>query len=50
MKYESLWGGWCSAIGRGPYGVSLWKAIRKELDTFLLHCSFVVGDARQVKF
>ena len=29
-KYGSLWGGWCFDIGRSPYGVSLWKAIRWE--------------------
>uniref|UniRef100_A0A2N9IA56 Sec23/Sec24 trunk domain-containing protein n=1 Tax=Fagus sylvatica TaxID=28930 RepID=A0A2N9IA56_FAGSY len=49
-KYGSLWGGWCSTIGRGPYGVSLWKAIRNEWDKFSLHCSFVVGDGRKVMF
>uniref|UniRef100_A0A2N9IUQ9 Reverse transcriptase zinc-binding domain-containing protein n=1 Tax=Fagus sylvatica TaxID=28930 RepID=A0A2N9IUQ9_FAGSY len=49
-KYGSLWGGWCSTIGRGPYGVSLWKAIMNEWDKFSLHCSFVVGDGRKVMF
>ena len=28
-KYSGMWGGWCSDIGRGPYGVSLWKFIRQ---------------------
>jgi hypothetical protein len=49
-KYGSLWGGWSSKSGRGPYGVSVWKFIRKGWDAFSLHCSFLVGDGRKVKF
>ena len=49
-KYGSLWGGWSSKSGRGPYGVSVWKSIRKGWDAFSLHCSFLVGDGRKVKF
>ena len=28
-KYGSLWGGWSSKSGKGPYRVSVWKFIRK---------------------
>uniref|UniRef100_A0A2N9J257 Reverse transcriptase domain-containing protein n=1 Tax=Fagus sylvatica TaxID=28930 RepID=A0A2N9J257_FAGSY len=49
-KYGSLWGGWSSKSGRGPYGVSVWKFIRKGWEEFSLHCSFSVGDGRKVKF
>ena len=36
-NYGSLWGGWCSKFGTGPYGVSVWKFIRKGWDTFHSH-------------
>ena len=31
VKYGSMWGGWCTNVGRGSYGVSLWKTIIKYL-------------------
>uniref|UniRef100_A0A2N9F0T2 Reverse transcriptase domain-containing protein n=1 Tax=Fagus sylvatica TaxID=28930 RepID=A0A2N9F0T2_FAGSY len=49
-KYGSLWGGWSSNSGRAPYGVSVWKFIRKDWDAFSLYCSYSVGDGRRVKF
>jgi hypothetical protein len=49
-KYGSLWGGWCSKVDKGPYGVSVWKYIRRGWDNFLQHCGFVVGDGKRVKF
>jgi hypothetical protein len=49
-KYGSLWGGWCSKFGKGPYGVSVWKFIRKGWDSFQSHCSFLVGDDQRVRF
>ena len=49
-KYGSLWGGWCSELGKGPYGVSVWKFIRRGWDNFFQHCAFVVGDGKRVKF
>ena len=49
-KYGSLGGGWCSKAGTGPYGVSVWKFIRKGWDTFHSQCSFLVGDGQRVKF
>jgi hypothetical protein len=50
VKYGSLWSGWCSDVGKGPYGVSLWKFIRRGCDTFYPLFSFVVGDGQKVKF
>jgi hypothetical protein len=49
-KYGNLWGGWCTGTMRGSYGVSLWKAIRKEWDRFVPFISFRVGDGESVKF
>jgi hypothetical protein len=49
-KYGILWGGWCSKVAKGPYGVSVWKFIRRGWDNFLQHCGFAVGDGKRVKF
>ena len=49
-KYGSLWGGWCSNPGKGPYGVSVWKFIRHGWDNFHSQCSFLVGNDQRVKF
>ena len=38
--WGSLWGGWCSKDIRGPYGVSLWKIIRKKWGYFSKHLFF----------
>jgi hypothetical protein len=48
-KYGSLWGGWCSDVGRGPYVVSLWKFIRRGWDSFSPLLSFKVGDGSSVR-
>ena len=45
-----MWGGWCTDVVKGPYGVSLWKNIRKEWNLFSQYLSFVVGDGSKVKF
>jgi hypothetical protein len=50
VKYGSMWGGWCTNVGRGSYGVSLWKTIRKEWDALSQYLSFVVGDGSKVLF
>lgn len=49
-KYGCVWGGWCSKEGRGSYGVSLWKFIRKEWNTFEKHLKFEVGDGARTRF
>jgi hypothetical protein len=49
-KYGNMWGGWCTGVVRGSYGVSLWKSIQKEWDRFLPFISYLVGDGENVKF
>ena len=29
VKYGCDWGGWCSSLSFGPYGVSLWKILER---------------------
>jgi hypothetical protein len=36
----SLWGGWCTAVVNGPYGVSLWKYIRRDWEKFSRFINF----------
>uniref|UniRef100_A0A2N9GE37 Reverse transcriptase domain-containing protein n=1 Tax=Fagus sylvatica TaxID=28930 RepID=A0A2N9GE37_FAGSY len=50
VKYGSLWGGWCSKECRGPYGVGLWKNIRKELESFSKHLYMEVGNGTKIHF
>uniref|UniRef100_A0A2N9FVR5 Reverse transcriptase domain-containing protein n=1 Tax=Fagus sylvatica TaxID=28930 RepID=A0A2N9FVR5_FAGSY len=49
-KYGSLWGGWCSNDIRGPYGVSLWKNIRKGWESFSKHLFLKVGNGERIRF
>ena len=35
---------------REGYGVGLWKAFRKNWDTFNIILSFIVGNEQRVKF
>ena len=49
-KYGSLPGGWTSGTIPGPYGVGLWKNIRKNWVHFSRFLRFEVGDGTQVKF
>ena len=49
-KYGSLWGGWCSKVVTGPYGVILWKNIRMEWESFSMHLYLVVGDGARIRF
>ena len=49
-KYESLWGGWCSLILVGAFGVGLWKNIRKWWDNFFSFTRFEVGDDTKISF
>lgn len=44
MKYCSLAGGWCANVAFGPYGVSLWKYIRRGCDAFSSFVKVVVGN------
>ena len=49
-KYEDQDGGWCSKEVSGPYGVGLWKHIRRGWDTFSKGVSFEVGIGLKVHF
>jgi hypothetical protein len=49
-KYGSLWGGWCSKEVRGSYGVSLWKNIRREWESFLDKIYMQVGNGVRIRF
>uniref|UniRef100_A0A2N9H6M3 Reverse transcriptase zinc-binding domain-containing protein n=1 Tax=Fagus sylvatica TaxID=28930 RepID=A0A2N9H6M3_FAGSY len=49
-KYGNLHEGWTSGEVVGPNGVSLWKNIRKERDTFSHFLSFEIGDGSMVRF
>jgi hypothetical protein len=49
-KYGSLPGGWTSGSIPGPYGVGLWKNIKKDWIHFSRFLSYEVGDGTQVKF
>uniref|UniRef100_A0A2N9I2D6 Reverse transcriptase domain-containing protein n=1 Tax=Fagus sylvatica TaxID=28930 RepID=A0A2N9I2D6_FAGSY len=49
-KYGSLRGGWCSKEVRGSYGLSLWKTIRKEWESFSNQLYMQVGDGVRTRF
>ena len=49
-KYGSLWGGWCSKEVRGPYGVGLWKNIRREWESFSSKIYMQVGNGVRIRF
>jgi hypothetical protein len=36
IKYDSTRGGWCSKEVGGPYGVGVWKCMRRECWEFFL--------------
>lgn len=40
----------CTEVVSGPYGVSLWKSIRWEWETFSSYIQYEVGDGSRVKF
>ncbi len=42
IKYGSLVGVWCTNIVSGPYGMSLWKCIRRGWDAFAGHVRYEV--------
>jgi hypothetical protein len=48
IKYDSMRGDWCSKEVRGPYGVGVWKCIRRGWDGFAHHVRHGVGDGSKV--
>ena len=49
-KYGCDRGGWCSKLVNSPFGVSLWKTIWKDWNSFWRFISFEVGDESRVSF
>jgi hypothetical protein len=49
-QYDSMVGGWCSNVVIEPYGMSLWKHIRRGWDAFSNFVSIEVGDGAQTRF
>ena len=50
VKYGCDWGGWCSSSSSGPYGVNLWKNIRKGWHSLSRFFLFEIGDGSKVQF
>jgi hypothetical protein len=50
VKHEEHDGGWCLKEVLGPYGVGLWKHIRRGWDTFVKGLRFKVGVGSKVHF
>ena len=50
VKYGSEWGGWCTRLVNGPYGVGLWKYISQGWPSFPSHILYDIGDGSRVKF
>jgi hypothetical protein len=51
IKCGSMRGGWCSKEVRGPYGVGVWKCMRRGWDAFLAHhVRYEVGYCSKVLF
>uniref|UniRef100_A0A2N9IJT9 Protein-lysine N-methyltransferase FSB_LOCUS52282 n=1 Tax=Fagus sylvatica TaxID=28930 RepID=A0A2N9IJT9_FAGSY len=49
-KYGNMWGGWCTKVVKGSYGVSLWKSIRQGWVRFSPFISYLVGTGDSVQF
>ena len=50
VKYSYDWGGWCSSSFFGPYGVSLWKNIRRGWHSLSRFIMYEIGDGSKVQF
>ena len=48
-KYGVEEGGWCSCLGRGAYGVGVWKAKRMQWDVVGSRMAFAMGNGRRVR-
>ena len=49
-KYGCDWGGWCSSLFFGPYGVSLWKNIRRGWPSLSRFILYEIVDGSKVQF
>ena len=50
VKYGCDWGGWCSSSFSSPYGVSLWKNIRRGWHSLSRFVMYEIGDGSKVQF
>ena len=50
VKYGCDWGGWCFSSFSGPYGVSLWKNIRRGWPSLSWFILYEIGDGSKVQF
>jgi hypothetical protein len=50
IKYGSMRGGWYSKEVGGPFGVGVWKCIRRGWAGFAHHVRYEVGDGSKVLF
>ena len=50
VKNGCDWGGWCSSSSSGPYGVNLWKNIRREWHSLSRFILYEIGDESKVQF
>ncbi|XP_075648654.1 uncharacterized protein LOC142619443 [Castanea sativa] len=50
VKYDCDWGGWCSSSFSGPYGVSLWKNIRRGWHSLSRFIMYDIEDGLKVMF
>jgi hypothetical protein len=46
IKYDSMGGDWCYKEAGGPYGVGLWKCIRRGWDGFAHHVCYEVDGSK----
>jgi hypothetical protein len=50
VRYGSVRGDWCSLPVTGPYGVRVWKFIRRGWDNVAKFLRFEVGDVSHIRF
>jgi hypothetical protein len=50
IKYDNMRGDWCSKEFGGPYGVGVWKYIRREWDGLAKYVRYEVVDGSSVLF
>ncbi|KAG2723320.1 hypothetical protein I3760_02G165000 [Carya illinoinensis] len=49
-RHGRTWGGWCTRDGNAPYGVGIWKHIRRGWGVFANRTRFLVGEGTGIKF
>ena len=48
-KHEAL-NHWCSNVSTAPYGVGVWRSIRKLWEVFSQHTHLIAGDGQHISF